>query len=171
MPKKKSESEQKLNLVDLKAALDNAEKQIRLAKKLLFGDLYREKAAKLSNSKNIVEGVFDGMDMIGADGKKYPVPSNYASKSKLVAGDIMKLSISDDGIYTYKQIGPVERSRIRGVLCETDEGYHVEVKDKVYNILAASVTYFRAKDGDKVALLVSRDQESDWAAVDNILSD
>lgn len=166
---KKVEPEQKLNLVDLKLALDNAEKQIRIAKKLLFQDFYIQKAMKLTAEKDVVEGVFDGTDMLGADDKKYPVPCNYASKSKLVAGDILKLTIGNDGIYTYKQIGPIARKRLKGVLCESEEGYYVEVKDKIYNILAASVTYFKAKEGDKVALLVASEQESNWAAVDNII--
>ncbi|MBU4432193.1 hypothetical protein KKD60_02860, partial [Patescibacteria group bacterium] len=37
----------------------------------------------------IVEGVFDGENMIGPDGKQYSIPANYASKSKLVEGDIL----------------------------------------------------------------------------------
>jgi hypothetical protein len=41
----------------------------------------------------VIEGIFDGQIMIGPDGKNYPVPANYASKSKLVEGDIMKLTI------------------------------------------------------------------------------
>lgn len=32
----------------------------------------------------VVEGKFDGYFMIGADQKKYPVPLNYSSKTKLV---------------------------------------------------------------------------------------
>lgn len=33
----------------------------------------------------IVEGTYDGNFMQGSDGKSYPVPMNYASKTKLVA--------------------------------------------------------------------------------------
>lgn len=32
----------------------------------------------------VIEGKFDGYFMIGADQKKYPVPLNYSSKTKLV---------------------------------------------------------------------------------------
>jgi hypothetical protein len=32
----------------------------------------------------VVEGIFDGYFMIGSDAKKYPVPMNYSSKSKLI---------------------------------------------------------------------------------------
>jgi len=27
----------------------------------------------------VIEGVFDGQNMVGSDGKTYPVPANYAS--------------------------------------------------------------------------------------------
>ena len=60
----------------------------------------------------IIEGQFDGQNMIGPDGKVYPVPANYASKSKLVEGDTLKLTIAQDGSFIYKQIGPVERKKI-----------------------------------------------------------
>lgn len=174
MPKKKVTSEKEeaeLNLVEIKKALDNAEKQIKLAKKLMFNQLYNIKTGKLKTEPGMIEGVFDGEDMIGADGKRYNVPCNYASKSKLVAGDVMKLTISSDGTYTYKQIGPIERKRLTGVLSETDSGFCVEVDDKLYNILGASVTFFKAKDGDRVAVMVAKDQESNWAALDHILSE
>ena len=32
----------------------------------------------------VIEGLFDGYFMIGADQKKYPVPMNYSSKTKLI---------------------------------------------------------------------------------------
>lgn len=178
MPRKKASVvdkvdivESKLNLVELKLALDNAEKQIKIAKKLIFSQLYSHKAAKLICQENVIEGIFDGEDMVGADSKKYVVPSNYASKSKLVAGDVMKLTIGSDGVYVYKQIGPVERKRLTGILCETDGGYCVEADGKIYNILGASISFFKARNGDKIALLVAKDQESNWAAVDNKITD
>ena len=64
----------------------------------------------------VIEGVFDGENMIGPDGKQYSVPANYASKSKLVEGDILKLTITGSGTFVYKQIGPIERARIVGEL-------------------------------------------------------
>ena len=41
----------------------------------------------------VVEWKFDGYFMVWADQKKYPVPLNYSSKTKLVPGDILKLKI------------------------------------------------------------------------------
>ena len=42
-----------------------------------------------ANEVKILEGVFDGQNMVGSDGRQYIVPPNYASKSKLVEGDIL----------------------------------------------------------------------------------
>ena len=50
----------------------------------------------------VVEGIFDGYYMVGADQKKYPVPMNYSSKSKLVPGDVMKLKILPEGKLVFK---------------------------------------------------------------------
>lgn len=119
----------------------------------------------------VVEGVFDGQIMIGPDGKKYSVPANYASKSKLVEGDLLKLTISPDGSFIFKQISPVERRRVVGHLVKDKEmdQYVVLSQDRVYNILMASITYFKGEEGDEVVILVPKDSDSSWAAVENII--
>ncbi|MBD3311441.1 MAG: hypothetical protein GF349_03020 [Candidatus Magasanikbacteria bacterium] len=125
----------------------------------------------LESGERIVEGVFDGEKMIGPDGKEYSVPPNYASKSKLVEGDMMKLTITNNGSFIYKQIGPVERDRLVGeiVALENDE-YSALCEGKTYKILTASVTFYKGKSGDEVVLLVPKDGSSNWAAVENIIS-
>jgi hypothetical protein len=111
--------------------------------------------------------VFDGQNMIGPDGKTYPVPANYASKSKLVQGDILKLSIADDGSFIYKQIGPVPRKQIIGTLVQRDGHYFVEASAREYRVLLASVTYFKAKPGDQISIIVPEDEEDvEWAAIE-----
>lgn len=167
---KKENKNQEVDLKAIRQALDMAETQIRLARKLLFSGIYEEKAAGLKLEEGrIVEGVFDGEGMMGADGKRYPVPANYASKSKLVPGDKLKLTIADDGSFLFKQIGPVDRKRVIGKLEESNEEYFVTVDGKNYRVLPASVTYFKAKVGEKVTLIVPREQESEWGAMENIV--
>lgn len=120
----------------------------------------------------IIEGVFNGQTMIGPDGKEYSVPANYASKSKLVAGDILKLTIEEDGSFIYKQIKPIERERLTGDLAmdEVTGNYAVLLSDgRRFNVLTASVTYFKGNPGDKVTILTPKNQESSWAAIENIL--
>ena len=118
----------------------------------------------------IIEGVFDGQNMVGSDGKTYPVPANYASKSKLVQGDILKLTIADDGTFMYKQIGPVNRVQKVGALRLENGQYYVDVDTKSYRVLLASVTYFKAKPGDQVSIDVPEsDQNAEWAALEAAL--
>ena len=121
---------------------------------------------------SIIEGVFDGYQMIGPDGKKYSVPSNYASKSKLVEGDILKLTIAGDGAFIYKQIKPIERERLRGRLVKDKETgeFRVLVDKKLYKVLLASVTYYHGGIGDEAIILVPQGGQSSWASVDNIIS-
>jgi len=119
----------------------------------------------------VIEGVFDGQHMIGSDGRQYLVPQNYASKSKLVEGDILKLTIQPNGSFLFKQIGPIERERIVGVLVR-DENTHewkVVAEGKKYSILPASISYFKGQPGDNVVILIPKSAPSRWAAVENLI--
>lgn len=120
----------------------------------------------------VVEGVFDGQNMVGPDGKVYTIPANYASKSKLVEGDIMKLTITSDGSFIYKQIGPVQRARQMGTLVKDVETgmYHVVLRNgRSFRLLTASVTYYKGEAGDTVVLMLPEEMDSRWAAIDNIV--
>lgn len=158
----------------LKSLITEAETSLAAAKELilsLLGD--DEVATKIQDEENIgkvIEGVFDGQNMVGSDGKTYPVPANYASKSKLVQGDILKLTIADDGSFLYKQIGPIPRKQVVGALELKDGHYFVKVGKKMYRVLLASVTYFKAKPGDQVSANIPQDNEdTEWAALEAAL--
>lgn len=127
--------------------------------------------AETHSKEVIVEGVFDGQHMVGPDGKIYSVPANYASKSKLLEGDLMKLTIKEDGSFLYKQIGPVERKREVGTLIKDEQGmYRAVVKNgRSYKLLTASVTYYKGETGDSVTLLLPEDGQTAWAAVETIM--
>lgn len=126
-----------------------------------------------SNAARVLEGVFDGMRMVGADGVFYPVPPNYASKSKLVEGDLMKLTITPNGAFIYKQIGPIKRKRLIGELLKRQDGdtvlFDVLAQDHVYHVLSAAVTYYKGEHGDEAAIFVPEDSPSKWAAVEYIV--
>ncbi|MFA6603321.1 MAG: hypothetical protein WCT10_00595 [Patescibacteria group bacterium] len=119
----------------------------------------------------VIEGVFDGANMVGSDGKIYTVPANYASKSKLVEGDLLKLTITPKGSFIYKQIGPIERSRVMGTLGfdATIGEFYAATENRRFNIIKASVTYFKGEPGDEAVLLVPKSTPSKWAAVENII--
>jgi hypothetical protein len=154
----------------LRSLIDEAETNLAAAKELLIsliGDDEQVVTPSEDPAGKVIEGVFDGQTVHGPDGKQYPVPANYASKSKLVEGDIMKLTIQDDGTFIYKQIGPVPRKSVIGMLKQQDGQYFVDVNGKLYKVLLASVTYFRAKQGDQISVIVPEDDTSaEWAAIE-----
>jgi hypothetical protein len=179
------------NLALIAQMIESAEKNIQSAKHLLremmggagmstsagyaangYTTNFAERAQVLnvSDGGKVVEGVFDGQNMVGPDGKQYPVPANYASKSKLIEGDVLKLTIADDGSFIYKQIGPVDRIKVIGILTKDERGdFRVVADGRTYRVLLASVTYFKAELGDEVTLVVPKDGNSTWAAVENVI--
>ena len=171
------------NVDELKQILDNIEIQIQKCKVLLDGGTlnpvtkinHAKKAKDIGDDiqdseERVIEGVFDGQKMIGPDGKQYSIPANYVSKSKLVEGDILKLTIDNSGNFVYKQIGPVERERLVGKLISDEEGeYVVMVEGKTYKVILASVTYFKGNEGDEAVILVPKGTDSQFAAVENII--
>lgn len=158
----------------LRALIQEAETSLAAAKELLISvagdDETVAPIAREDTLGKVIEGVFDGQNMVGSDGKTYPVPANYASKSKLVQGDILKLTIADDGAFMYKQIGPVPRKQVVGALVLENGHYFVDVNGKKLRVLLASVTYFKAKPGDQVSVnLPEDDQNAEWAALEAAL--
>lgn len=117
----------------------------------------------------VVEGVFDGEQMVASEGKTYPVPPNYASKSKLVEGDTLKLTIADDGSFVFKQIQPVERRNAIGTLAMTDGNYTVSAEGKSFKVLTASVTFYKAEPGDQVTIILPKEHEAFWAVLENVI--
>ncbi len=165
----------------LKEMLESAEANLRSAKQILAEMIpsngknqYATLAEKVGNissndERHVVEGVFDGQNMIGPDKKVYSIPANYASKSKLIPGDVLKLTIMDDGSFIYKQIGPIDRKKVVGTLTYEDGQYKVIAVSKAYKVLLASVTYFHAEVGDRVTLIIPELEDSDWGAIENVL--
>jgi selenophosphate synthetase-related protein len=172
------------NPEEINKILDSLQLQINKLRVLLTGgvetatdsDFFHNLAAadgRVINEQDVttIEGVFDGQSMIGPDGKKYNVPPNYASKSKLVEGDMLKLSINPDGTFVYKQISPVERERKIGTVVK-DEGvdrYVIVCDDVSYKVLLASITFYKAKEGDHVVVLVPKNTPCTWAAMENVV--
>ena len=158
----------------LKALLSEAETNLAAARELLTSLVGDDPVVAASQREEVagkvIEGVFDGQNMLGPDGKTYPVPANYASKSKLVQGDILKLTIADDGGFIYKQIGPVPRKQVIGTLLQKEGGYVVDVAGKEYKVLLASVTYFKGQVGDQVSVVLPEDEtDVEWAALEAAL--
>lgn len=161
----------------LRDMIFNAEKTLQGAKAMLLQiegkkrPGRKKKVEEVEEDGQIIQGAFDGQIMIGTDGKQYPVPANYASKSKLVEGDMLKLTITAEGSFIYKQIGPVERRRLIGIVNQDADGnFFVTSEGQPYKVLLASITYFKVDPGDEVTLVTPRDIDSDWGSVENVVN-
>lgn len=179
MKNQNNNSADKIKIDLIKQMIENAERSIQTAREVLtqIDPAYSPKnngggsaSFESPDQSKIVEGYFNGEAMVGADGKTYPVPANYASKSKLVVGDKLKLTINSDGSFIYKQIGPIDRIRMRGnlIVNETDD-YYVVSNNDYFRVLKASVTYFKAKPGDEITIIVPKGKKSGWAAIENVI--
>ena len=140
-------------------------------KSLVVASKDRTGPSKIPEGSRVLEGVFDGQHMVGADGKQYLVPPNYSSKSKLVEGDLLKLAITPEGAFIYKQIGPIARKRLTTTLAQSESGFW-EATDGVHRwrLQNAAVSYYKGASGDEGIILVPADAPSKWAAVENIIS-
>ncbi len=169
------------NLLQIQELLDTAMSSLKTAHALLreetgVVDTTRERhqtrASSMSGtsvSGRVVEGIFDGQNMVDSAGQTYPVPANYASKSKLVEGDGMKLTITDEGKFVYKQIAPIPRRTAIGNLIQEDGQYKVLAEGKPYRLLLASVTFYRAEVGDQVTILLPKEGDAKWGAVEAVI--
>ncbi len=164
-----------LNVLESSSSPDDRQKLIdRLAEARTKLSRYtQDETQELSDGgqHRIVEGVFDGQQMIGADGQSYSIPANYASKSKLVEGDLLKLTIDERGNFIYKQIGPIDRVRkITKLFQDPDtQQYSAVAGNQRWKLLTAAVTYFKGQSGDEVVILIPSNSRSAWAAVENIV--
>ena len=163
--------------------IDTAEKSLKNAKKLLK-EILEEENIDLNSSleldtkwlskydsgdSKIIEGVFTGEDMLGVDKNHYPVPVNYASKSKLVQGDRMKLTIDGSGKMMYKQIKQIERETRIGLLSQNNGRYQVISDAVAYDVLTAAVTHFKAEIGDTVTVLIPAGKEATFGAIEAVM--
>lgn len=175
-PELRSAEEHAMKIQALRDMVMSAEKTIQGAKAMLLQLEGKKKSGRPRKvdldtvSGTVIEGTFDGQIMLGTDGKQYPVPANYASKSKLVEGDMLKLTITDNGAFLYKQIGPIDRRHAIAVVTQDENGnYYVLADGKPFRVLLASITYFKAAPGDEVAIVTPQDPDATWAAIENVI--
>ena len=119
----------------------------------------------------VVEWKFDWYFMVWADQKKYPVPLNYSSKTKLVPWDVLKLKILENGQFVYKLINPVERKHIRATLSKTDDNKFTAVTDdgQMFFLNQAAVTFFKGRPGDELYILTNEKDNGGFAAIEAVI--
>lgn len=122
------------------------------------------------NEWEVVEWVYDWLYMLWSDGKKYPVPLNYASKSKLISWDTLKLTILPNGKLMYKLISPAPRTYVRATLSQSwNEYLAIWDNGKTYKLNPAAVTYFDLKVWDEMSIIINAEGKWEFAAIESKL--
>ncbi len=175
--------ENKKTIAAIRDFIESAEKSIKNAKKLLK-DVMDENNLNLdseidlntkwlnsylSDDSKIIEGLFTWVDMLWSDWNKYPIPVNYASKSKLVQWDKMKLTIEPSGKMLYKQIAPIPREMKTGLVVKEKDKYQVVAEGQTYDLLTAAVTHFKANIWDKVTIIIPEWKQATFAAIEALI--
>ena len=175
--------ENKKTIIAIRDFIVSAEKSIRSAKKLLK-DVLEENNLSLedeisldtrwlnsysSDDSKIIEWVFTGEEMLGSDNNKYPVPANYSSKSKLVQWDKLKVTIAPNGKMLYKQIAPIERNYITGLVVKDKEKYQVVAEWNTYDLLTAAVTHFKVNVWDAITVIIPAGKAATFAAIEAVV--
>jgi len=116
------------------------------------------------------EWLFDGKNMITETKEKFPVPRNYASKSKLVPWDTLKLRILENGDLVYKLVDAVARKILKATLSKNDDNLFVAITNTwSYFLNEAAISYFHWKVWDEVFIHINKRAVHKFAAVETII--
>lgn len=116
-----------------------------------------------------VIGEFDGMAMITKEGERYEVPANYAAKSKLVYGDVLKL-IEEDGKKLFKQIERVNRKKVEGILTKKEGEWYMLTDRGAYRVSDAAAEYQNAVlNAEVTAYLPEDNPDAPFATIDVVV--
>lgn len=150
---------------DNKTAKDSVTKELDTAKLTAKLETYTD------DNIQVVEWVYDGYFMVWSDKKKYPVPMNYASKTKLIPWDVLKLRIMEDGKLIYKLIWQANRRYVKATLSKSEDNKYTAITDEwtVYFLNQAAVTYFKGKTWDELSIIINADGVWNFAAIEALI--
>lgn len=150
----------KSNIWDIDAIIENSKQWLNISK-------------SENTDENVVEWFFDGYFMVWDDLKKYPVPVNYSSKSKLIPWDRLKVTIKDNGELMYKLIVPAERKHIRAILSKDEKDHSkffaIATDNQTYSLNTAAVSFFKWLPWDEVYITINKDWKWWYAALEAVI--
>ncbi len=135
----------------LSQALNAASSSLNLAKQFLTEI---EHGGGTGETPGLV-GKYDGMFMVTEAGKKYPVPDNYAAKTKLLYGDKLKMIEGPEG-RRFKLLEEVERAEEGAQLALKDGRFEALGKDASFKLLQGAVRFWNGEEGDKLKILLPK---------------
>ncbi|MFC1756013.1 hypothetical protein ACFLZK_01345 [Patescibacteria group bacterium] len=157
----------KKQIEDLAKRIEDAESSLNAAKRIL--NRLNEDYLKVDYTQ--IEGIvgkYNGVCMEGEDGKEYDVSPNYAAKSKLVFGDVLKL-IDEDGKKLFKQIERVKRERVEGILTKKEGEWYLLTDRGSYRVSDAAAEFQKADLNSQASAFLPADNlNAPFATLDSV---
>lgn len=152
---------------DLKSKIISLENEVTSLKEKLVSKNSTEKSIDYTQIDGIV-GIFDGYRMHTEDGSKFDVPLNYAAKSKLVYGDILKM-IDKDGKKMFKHIQKVDRTKIDGILTKKEGEWYLLTDRGSYKVSDVAAEFQKAQlNSVATAFIPTEKLDAPFATIDEI---
>lgn len=104
---------------------------------------------------------FNGQCGVDVEGKKYPIPANYISKSKLIEGDLLSFKNYQTGVF-YKQIKPVHRKNILARYV----GERFVTAFGTYKAIRQALLYHKVQEGDECLIVIRADNQGEYCAIE-----
>lgn len=153
----------------LNKRIEDAESNVNAAKNIL-GKIYEDYLRVDYTQIDGEVGKFNGFEMVTDSGKKHKINENYAAKSKLVYGDVLKL-IEEDGKSIFKQIEKVNKERVEGILTKKEGEWYLLTDRGSYKVSDAAAEYHKAElNSQAVAFLPADDLDAPFATLDTVES-
>ena len=150
---------------DLTRKLDRIEASLNSTRKELNRFINDHLRVDYTQVDGIV-GTYDGYVMTTEAGEKYEVPANYAAKTKLVFGDILKL-IEEDGKKLFKQIGRANREKVHGILTKKEGEWYLLTDRGSYKVSDVAAEYQGAAlNSETTAFLPADNLDAPFATID-----
>ncbi len=138
----------------LRQALSAASSSLKLASQLL-GEIEKTGSSEMPG----LVGKYDGRFMVTAAGKKYPVPDNYSAKTRLIYGDLLKMTEGPTG-RQFKLVEKLSRVEVETQLAVKDGQFEALGKDGSYRLLQSAVKYWGGEEGDKTKVLLPEGEKN-----------
>ena len=115
-------------------------------------------------------GKFNGFEIVTESGEKISVPQNYAAKSRLVFGDVLK-KIEEDGKTIFKQIHKVDRVQVEGILTKKEGEWYLLTDRGSYKVLDTAAEFLKAElNSEALAFIPANDLETPFATLDKLIN-
>ncbi len=117
-----------------------------------------------------IEGSFDGQFLVSATGQKVEVPANYASKSRILYGDMVK-AYKENGEQKFKVTTKQPRKKIKALTVKREGKWFVVTGLGSYKIADATADFNNLQVNQEVNVLVpDTNTMVPFAAFDELVS-